>query len=186
MNTRSTRRPSRWAVRLVGVAAVLSALLTAGCGFDVQTLQPYTPADGVNYTHGDGVNGTPQLKVRNLFVLADGAGNGFVSASMIVDNGSDTLRSISGVALNADGSDGGAITVGTFAPLAIGTDRLLVLTDEAPITVSGPLRPGFEARLTLTFAEAGEISVVTPVIASSDPVYSGLTPSPTASASPTS
>lgn len=168
------RRLTGWATAAV---AALAVALTAGCGFDVQTLQPYTPADGVNFQLG-GPTG-PTLKVRNLFILADDHGSGFLSASMITDDGSDTLRSISGVALKSDGTTAGELTVGSFTPIPIGSGTLVVLIDQAPITVTGAdLRPGLGARLVLTFASAGPKSIDVPVIDSSDPVYAGVTPSP--------
>lgn len=175
MNRRPMHRLTGWCAAVV---AALTVMVTAGCGFDVQTLQPYTAADGVNFTLGGGEK--PPLKVRNLFIIADDSGKGFVSASMIVDGGSDTLRSITGVALDPNGKDAGAIAIATFPPVAIGSDRLVVLTDLAPISVSGPLKPGLEARLVLTFAASGAHTIVVPVVDAKDPVYAGVTPSPTA------
>jgi len=175
------RRPTAWWA--VVIASLL--VLTTGCGFDAQTLQPYTPADGVNFQLGGTEADEPTLKVRNLLVIADDTGAGFVSASMVVDLGTDTLRSITGVALNANGTDAGAITVSAFPPVPLNANQLVVLTNLAPISVSGPLKPGLEARLVFTFAQAGEQTIVVPVLDRSDPVYAGVTPSPAASASTT-
>ena len=48
----------------------------AACGFDVQTNQPYTPAEGVNYDVGN-----PPVQVRNLMILSREDGVGFLSAT---------------------------------------------------------------------------------------------------------
>lgn len=179
MNRPLHRRLTALATTLV---AVLAVVLTAGCGFDVQTLQPYTPADGVNFSLGDPPG--PTLKVRNLFILADDQGSGFLTASMIVDGGEDTLRSVSGVALKVDGTTAGELTIGSFSPISIGSGNLVVLTNLAPISVSGTdLEPGVGARLVLTFTQAGSRSIDVPVIDSSDPVYAGVTPSAAATPS---
>lgn len=179
MNRPLHRRLTTFATAVV---AVLAVVFTAGCGFDAQTLQPYTPADGVSFTLGDPPG--PTLKVRNLFILADDQGAGFLTASMIVDGGEDTLRSVSGVALKVDGTTGGELSIGSFSPIAIGSSNLVVLINLAPITISGTdLEPGVGARLVLTFATAGPRSIDVPVIDSSDPVYAGVTPSPAATPS---
>ena len=122
--------------------------------------------------------------MRNLFILADDQGAGFLSASMIVDGGEDTLRSVSGVALKVDGTAGGELAVGSFTPISIGSSNLVVLINLAPITISSPdLKPGVGARLVLTFAQAGSSTIDVPVIDTNDPVYAGVTPSPAATPS---
>src|SRR3712207_2591902 len=96
--------------RLVRAAA--SALLTAvlvlvgGCGLDAQTLQPYTPADGVNVNVGT----VARVQVRNLLIISAEPGQGIVSASLTAD-APDALVAVSGTASALDGS--GAPLTGT-------------------------------------------------------------------------
>jgi hypothetical protein len=60
---------------------------------------------------------------------------------------------------------------------------MIVLTDGTPITVRSPdLVAGLTARLTLTFAKAGEVTVVVPVMDGNEPVYATISPEPTPSA----
>ena len=85
------------------VALLLSCSLVglmAACGFNAQTNQPYTPADGTNADIGtDGV-----LKIRNLVVISRAEGEGIVSASLI-GNAEDQLTGITVAPFLADGSD---------------------------------------------------------------------------------
>ena len=59
-----------------------ASLLLTGCGFNMQTLQQYTPAHGVNVDLQAG-EANRQLKVRNLLVVADESGKGVLSASIV-------------------------------------------------------------------------------------------------------
>ena len=58
-----------------------------------------------------------------------------------------------------------------------------MLTDSAPITISSPdLAAGQTARLTLTFAKAGEVTVLVPVMDGNEPQYATISAEPTPSA----
>jgi hypothetical protein len=70
--------PRRAAGALLGLLAGLALLATSGCGFDAQTLQPYTPAMGVNAD----VGADRGIHVRNLLIVSRERGQGFVSASL--------------------------------------------------------------------------------------------------------
>ncbi len=72
------------------------ALALTGCGMNAQTLQPYTPAEGVNSTSGP-------VMVRNLLIVADNTGRGVVSASVATYTG-DTLTGVTGTPQKSDGS----------------------------------------------------------------------------------
>lgn len=176
------RTVRRHRLRTVGAAiAVAASLSLTGCGFNAQTLQPYTPAHGVNVDH-EGV------KVRNLLVIADGQGKGVVSASIVSAEG-DTLESVSGSAIKADGTDGGALTV-TAAPVELPAGKLVVLTDQSPrLSVTGPeLKPGLTARLKLTYGSGQATDLVVPVMDAERAMYADAaqdTAAPTASAEPT-
>lgn len=156
--------------RTLGAAVVLGAALTlSGCGFDAQTLQTYTPAHGVNVDDGT-------VKVRNLLIVADGAGQGILSGSF-VSQADDQLSAVSGTALNPDGSDAGPLTV-TGGPIALAPKSLTVLTAQAtPFRVSSPaLKPGLLARLRLSFGSGVSTTITVPVLDSNDPIYGTVAP----------
>lgn len=146
------------------------ALALTGCGFSAQTLQPYTPAEGVNTSLG-------QVMVRNVLVIADTTGQGLVSASL-VSYGDDTLTAVAGTPHKVDGSAGSPLVVtATGLPLTLKPNKLVVLTD-APlrIAVSSPdLKAGLLADLTLTFSKAGQVKLVVPVLSSDEPEFEGIT-----------
>jgi len=160
------------------VAATLVLLATiAGCGFNAQTLQPYTPADGVEFSIGQ-PNSGPVLKVRNLLIVAKPDGTGFLSGSMFVTEGTDELVGVKGQALQSDGTDAGALTVGAFTPLEIGSHALTVLVDQPAITISqANMKAGLTVELTLSFATAGDYTLRVPVIAADNPVWATVSPS---------
>lgn len=168
------RTVRRHRLRTMGAAvAVAAALSLTGCGFNAQTLQTYTPAHGVNVDH-------EALKVRNLLVIADASGQGVVSASLVSQKG-DTLQSVSGNAIKADGTDGGALTV-TAAPVELPAGKLVVLTEQTPrLTVSSPeLKPGLTARLKLTYASGQATDLQVPVRGADEEMYAGAVGTPTA------
>lgn len=183
-----TRRLIRWCAALVTMVGALAGV--TACGFDVQTLQPYTQADGVNFQIGDLTKDPNQqvLKVRNLMVLADQSGKAFLSGSLIINpavgkpSGSDTLQSISGTVLKPSGDPGAAVKFDSFTPVRIASAQLTILTDSEPITVtSSDIKPGGTLRLVLTFAQAGEYSVTVPVVDRTNSEYKTVTPAPSAS-----
>lgn len=185
--------------RTVGIAAALGAsLVLSGCGFDAQTLQPYTPAQGVN------ANVTDTLLVRNMLVMATDYGLGQVSASLMSNGEPDALIAISGAANKPDGTPGAALTVSSallsatpaaapsatpaatpsatpggsgsaaFVPIELQGGRLVVLTGQSAkkIYVSSPdLKQGLTATFTLTFASGAVQTIVVPVVDASDPIY---------------
>lgn len=173
-STRHRRRGARTVVAGVGLA-----LLLAGCGFNAQTLQPYTPAHGVNVDAGS-------IKVRNLLLVSDTTGNGIVSASL-VSSESDQLTQVTGTPNKADGSPGAPLTVSSAGQITLNPNQLVVLTAPSPaITVSSPdLQPGMTAELSLTFASGTTAEATAPVMSFNDPIYATVTPSPaSASATP--
>ena len=77
------------------VATLLGlALLTlvSACGMNAQTLQPYTPAEGVNFNVGPPGE---SVQVRNLMILSREDGVGYVSASMVAEE-RDALTAVAG------------------------------------------------------------------------------------------
>ncbi len=168
----SRTRPSRIA-RRAGVAAALgAALLLTGCGFEAQTLQTYTPAQGVNVD-------VAHVKVRNLLVIADNSGQGRLSASLVSNNKADTLSGVTGFTTNQDGSQAGALTVTGASGLALPANKLVVLTADgvAPVSVSGPgLKPGLNVTLRLAFGSGGAQELRVPVVDAQHPIYRTVAP----------
>ncbi len=176
--------------RRAGLALASGLLLVvSACGFDAQTLAPYTPAAGVNVNVGDGPNGqaaASTIQVRGLLILSSEAGQGFLSGSLYTQ-GSDALTGVSGYAIKPDGSQGAPIVATISDPVMVTNGNLVVLTDRQPITLtSSDLAPGLSANLTLTFADAGAEQVLVPIGDATVPPYNTISPSPSPSASPSS
>lgn len=174
-STRRRRRGARTVVAGVGLA-----LLLTGCGFDVQTLQPYTPAHGVNVEAGS-------IKVRNLLVVSDDSGKGVVSASILSPK-ADKLVKVEGAPIKLDGSKGAPFTAS--GSVDVPANQLAVLTNGAPAfsVSSADLKPGLTADVKLTFESGATAAVVAPVMSKDSPIYSTIAPaaggSASASASP--
>lgn len=170
--------PRRRGARVL-IAAMGTALLLSGCGFGAQTLQPYTPAEGVNAQVGD-------VKVRNLVVISDDSGEGYVSASLVSPT-NDTLVKVSGHPILLDGTPGTPLTVQGGTPVALTANRLAVLTEPtATLRVTSPdLQPGLIASVTLEFASGAHDAIQAPVLSPEDPVYSTVSAAPAATPTPT-
>ena len=167
---------------LAGFLAVLGLVLALGaCGTDAQTLKPYTPAEGVNLDVGDSYNPEQVVHVRNLLIISKERGSGILSASLVTD-GRDQLTGVSGFAIKSDGSQGAPLTVTLTNTVSIANRAQIVLTDQTPIGVtSADLAPGLTASMTLTFAKAGEATVIVPVVDGNLPEYASISPAPTPS-----
>ncbi len=158
-------------LRRLGVSlCVPLALALTGCGMNVQTLQPYTPAEGVNSSTGP-------VMVRNLLIVADNTGRGVVSASLVT-YGDDTLTAVAGVPQKSDGTPGSPLVVTTTGlPVQLSSNTLVVLTN-APVRIavtSPDLKPGLLADVTLTFTKGGPVKLVAPVVSASEPEYESIT-----------
>jgi hypothetical protein len=162
--------------------AVLGLMLALGaCGTDAQTLKPYTPAEGVNLDVGNSYDLENVVHVRNLLIISRQQGSGVLSASLVTD-GRDQLTEISGFAIKSDGSQGAPLTVTLSNTVSIANRAQIVLTDQTPIGVtSADLAPGLTASMTLTFANAGEATVIVPVVDGNEPEYASISPAPTPS-----
>lgn len=158
MVQRSCRVRTRPAVVAVLLAAV-TGLLTS-CGLDAQTLQPYTPALGINVN----VGADHQVKVRNLMLITDEGGRGVVSATVYAER-PDALTTLSG-AVDAMDGDGQPLTAFLPAPVTVPRFSHVILTDlDVPLTLTGPgLRPGLAAEVTLGFRDAGSVTVIVPIM----------------------
>lgn len=177
-------------LRLAGVTAALGAALTfTGCGFDVQTLQSYTPAHGINLESegcGASTDSKQCVKVRNLLVIANASGVGRLSASITSPRQADALSLVQGRALNADMTDAGPLTIGSVdVPLPLGKLAVLTSSDVPAITVSGSaLKPGLTARLRLVFSSGVALEAVVPVVDASQPIYTTVAPAGAQSPTP--
>ena len=167
----------------VGVALASVGLLfgLSACGFNAQTLQPYTPSDGVNVDIGLDQNENPTaatVKVRNLMVISKAHGSGFLSATL-VSGEDDKLTEVSGQALGPDGTTGSKLTTELSEPVEITAGQPVVLTDQSPITLTAAdLKPGQLADLTLSFERSGSYQVEVPVVDGNNEIYSGVEPTP--------
>jgi hypothetical protein len=167
---------------LAGLLAVLGLMLAVGgCGTDAQTLKPYTPAEGVNFDVGNSYDLDSVVHVRNLLIISKQPGSGVLSASLVTD-GRDQLTDITGFAIKSDGSQGAPLRVNLTNTVSIANRAQIVLTDQTPIGVTSPdLAPGLTASMTLTFANAGEHTVIVPVVDGNEPEYRNISPAPTPS-----
>ena len=170
-----------------GAAALLLAmgvLLTAGaCGTDAQTLQPYTPAEGVNLDVGNPADFRNVVHVRNLLIISKEPGQGVLSGTLLTD-GRDQLTEVTGNAIKGDGSAGAPFSATLNNTISFANGAPLVLTDGTPIAVNSPdLGAGLTANVRLRFRNAGEASAVIPVVDGNEPHYATISPAPTATPS---
>jgi hypothetical protein len=161
---------------------LIGLLLVAGaCGRNAQTDQPYTPGEGINIDVGNPANPTEVVHVRNLLIISHAPGEGIVSGSMVTD-GRDALTSVSGTPIKVDGTEGAPFTAAISNTVSVADSALVVLTDQAPIAVKSPdLMAGLDAIVTLTFQNAGEVTLKVPVVDGNEPQYVTLKPTPTPS-----
>jgi hypothetical protein len=161
---------------------VIGLLLVAGaCGQDVQTNRPYTPADGVNLDVGDPTMPNKVVHVRNLAIISHAPGEGILSGSIVTAD-RDALTAVSGAPLKADGTEGAPFTVTVPNTVSVANGALIVLTNQAPITLKSPdLAPGLDAIVTLAFQNAGEVTQRVPVLDGNTGPYVSLKPTPTPS-----
>lgn len=159
------------------VTAALAAVLLTGCGFGAQTLQPYTPAEGVNLDVGT-------VKVRNLVVVADEDGNGILSGSL-VSSSTDALAAVHVTPLGTGNAVGTPLTVTPLRPVVLPAGELAVLTDPSPaFAVAGDgLTPGQTVTLSLVFESGATGQIVSPVLSNTDIAFASVgTAIPTPSA----
>jgi hypothetical protein len=172
---RALRNGASWLI-------VLSLVfLAGGCGRNVQTSQPYTPGEGVNVDVGDPANPQQVVHVRNLTIISWARGEGVVSGSIVTAD-RDSLTAVTGIPIKADGSEGAPFTGTIPATVTVANGVQVVLTDQPPIIVKSPdIAAGFDAVVTLQFANAGEITTRAPIVDGNVDQYVSLKPSATPS-----
>jgi hypothetical protein len=165
-------------VRMVAALLMVVAVSVAtACGFEKQTLRPYTPAEGVNFD----VGGDRGVKVRNLLILSRTEGEGVLSGTMVAGD-RNQLTGVSGKAIKSDGSDGSPLTASIPSSLTLESGVAVVLTDMPLITAkSSDLKAGLLADVTLQFSPAGSATVRIPVVDANEGQYASVGPSATPS-----
>lgn len=170
----------RWSRRAASALVVGAlGLSLSSCGFDTQTLQPYTPAEGVNLTVGSEDPAGQGVKLRNVLIIADPeTGEGFLSASIVAGK-DDKILSISGQELSADGETSkGEVNAKLGQPLELPAQQLVILTDGSAVTMEGAkLEPGLTAELEMLFGEAGLATVTVPIVDGTKEDYATVSPS---------
>lgn len=156
---------------LLGLALLA---LTSACGMSAQTLQPYTPAEGVNANVGPTGK---WVQVRNLMILSREDGVGYLSASLVAQE-RDALTGVAGHPFKPDGSEGAAFETTMPNPVGLAPGILVVLTDRELIEVrSADLLVGGDAELTLSFSTVGDLTIRVPVVDADQPDYATISPS---------
>jgi hypothetical protein len=162
---------------------VIGLLLVSGaCGRNVQTTRPYTPGEGVNVDVGDPAMPDKVVHIRNLAIISFAHGEGILSGSIVTAD-RDALTAVSGTPLKVDGTKGAPFTATIPNTVSVANNALVVLTDQAPITLASPdLAPGLDAIVTLAFQNAGEVTLRVPIVDGNEGPYASLKPTPTPSA----
>lgn len=180
VRSRGTRRSGFAGKVAAACASVGLVLAVSACGFDVQTLQHYQPADGVDVnvaTTADGAPGNHTIKVRGLMILAKSDTSGFLSATFNAVS-DDQLTAVSGTTLSDDDSAGSPLTVALPGPVTLPAGQPVVLTNQPEIKITADkLQAGLNAKLTLTFANAGNEIVTVPIINGNNSTYATVSPS---------
>ena len=118
------------------------------------------------------------VNVRNLLIIGKAPGQGVVSASLVTDD-RDELTAFTGVPIKLDGSNGEPFTADLSQTVSFGNGAQIVLTDRPLIIVTSPdLVPGRSVNVTLQFKNAGEVTLLVPVVDGSEPQYATISPSP--------
>ncbi|WP_147264049.1 hypothetical protein [Desertihabitans brevis] len=164
------RGPRRWSRAVAaGVLALGLATGVSACGFGAQTLQPYTPAAGVNVDVPEDAR-MPLVNVRDLRIISQAEGSGFLSATLVASD-VDQLVSVSGQTFGPDGQPTGPLGIELAQPVDLGpAQNPLVLADQQPrLAATGDgVVPGLTAEVTLTFASAGEATLTIPITNAED------------------
>ena len=117
---------------------VIGLLLVSGaCGQNVQTTRPYTPGEGINVDVGDPAIPNKVVHVRNLAIISFAPGEGILSGSIVTAD-RDALTAVSGTPLKVDGTEGAPFTATIPNTVSVANNALVVLTDQAPITLEEP------------------------------------------------
>ncbi|MGI8645185.1 MAG: hypothetical protein ACR2JD_02530 [Nocardioides sp.] len=161
-------RLSRRHLGIVLAIVGLCAPVLAGCGFNLSTERPYTPAVGAN-----DVDGT--VDVLNAVVVSSTPGSGTFIASLSNNDYSEPATFASLAAGTAS-----ELTVDEFEPVQIPRGGLVNLAEAGGVTVTGDFEAGGFVSLTVTFGSGERASLQVPVVANAGD-FSGLDDEPSAS-----
>ena len=164
---------------IVGVAALVPALAGCEAGNNAPTSQWHQPTPGASAVLNSGASG--QITISNMFVLGASGDRSLPAGSTaglyaaLVDTGSpDRLVSVS------------APGTATSVPLPsqgirLRDDEAVLLTGPAPGLVldglSRSLNSGQDIRVTLNFQNAGQVTLMVPVMPRTD-YYATFSPAP--------
>lgn len=162
------------------LAGALLLLLLAGCAtsFGAETNKVYQPGPGIS------VRDTGVYAI-NMLIVTDGAGNGTLVGALInQQQRRDALETVTVSALDGRMLDT-TILPGT---IALPPGRSVQLADTGWVRVGGPLDPGANCSLTMTFRNAAPVTAVIPMLNQSadfakvpvGPTPTATPPSPTA------
>ncbi|MDQ3157529.1 MAG: hypothetical protein M3Q98_12510 [Actinomycetota bacterium] len=141
--------------RAAAIAVSATALLVlSGCGFDVQTNQPYDAAVGSNHRGG-------QVEVLNALFVDNTDGTATFSATLLNKGTSAQILN----AVTTTTGDGTPISSTLATPRELkpqtpytpGTDGDIILTGEFPA--------GGFVKITLNFEDAAPVTINSPVVA---------------------
>jgi hypothetical protein len=184
---RNNRRVA--ALAIGGALTIAPAVTGCGAGFSPQSTRPSEPPQGLNVQIPQNASKPAQIQIRNLFVLgpadnqqlAAGA-DAPVYADIIDAAGTpDQLRAVSSPSFSSPSSiAGNAINLPSHQLVSLngGTKPLVVLKG-----LTQPLFGGENIPLTLTFQNAGSITVQVQVVPWSG-IYATYPPAQAASPSP--
>ena len=160
-------RLSRRHLAIVLTTVALCGPGLTGCGFNLATERPYTPAVGAN-----DVGGT--VDVLNAVVVSTAPGSGTFIASLSNNDRREaaTMQSL------ASGT-GAELTVGEFEPIEIAPGGLVNLADGGGVTLTGDFEAGNFVSLTVSFGSGERASLQIPVVANAGD-FSGLDGEPSA------
>jgi hypothetical protein len=160
-----TRSITSSRLRLPLALAFAATVALTGCqaGQDAQTSQDYNPGDGRNVNvPEDAAFDEDYIAVRNALVVSDG---GAASLTVtLVNNGSDTDL-LSEALLNGQPFEllGGPFELPPSERVAVGGG-----SERGALLPEGDVQPGDWAELTLSFAQAGTVTLDVVVISSDD------------------
>lgn len=89
------------------------------------------------------------------------------------------MTAVSGKAIKVDGTEGAPITATIPQQISLGNGLVVVLTSQPLIMLKSPdLKAGLTAQLTLEFSEAGQVTVIVPVVDGRQPPFTSISPEP--------
>lgn len=152
-------------IRRGAVALAVAGVITLGGCTSTFTAQPYTPGVGTNTDLGE----TDALKLRGMVLVIDGE-KAILTGSVVETMHNDSLTKISGVSLDEKGDPSGDLSF-SEAKAELKPNQLVKLTEMKIVTDKGKLVPGYTAKLTFDFQNAGSTDLVVPVVDNSLPDY---------------